>query len=116
VKNSAKELIQKALRQESKIGQILLTHTSLNETQLREALQIQKDKGGRLGEILIQKKFLQPHEILVALGLQLGMPFLKEIDVNHINPEWVKDVPISYARQFEVLPIAMDDFCPNTPL
>lgn len=101
---------RKTLGRDLKIGQILLSHTSLTEDQLREALSIQRDKGGRLGEILIQKKFLQPHEILIALGLQLGIPFIKEIDINHINPEWVGDIPIAYARQHEVLPIAVDDF------
>ena len=108
--SNAKEIIKRAMKQETKLGQILLTQTSLKEEQLREALTIQQEKGGRLGEILVQKKFLQPHEILIALGLQLGIPYLKEIDVNHINAEWVKEIPITYARQFEVLPIAMDDF------
>ena len=108
-KTAVNENVRKVLKQEMKIGQILLAHTSLTETQLREALAIQKEKGGRLGEILVQKKFIQPHEILVALGLQLGIPYLKEIDVNHINPEWVKEIPIVYARQFEVLPIAIDE-------
>ena len=102
-------LVQRAMKQEAKIGQILLSQTSLTEAQLKEALQIQKDKGGRLGEILVQKKFLQPHEILLALGLQLGIPCLKELDVNHINPDWVKDIPIAYARQFEVIPVAIDE-------
>lgn len=102
-------LVQRAMKQEAKIGQILLSQTSLTEAQLKEALQIQKEKGGRLGEILVQKKFLQPHEILLALGLQLGIPCLKELDVNHINPDWVKDIPIAYARQFEVIPVAVDE-------
>jgi len=106
---TALEIVKKALRQETKLGQILLSQTSLSEDQLREALAIQKEKGGRLGEILIQRKYLQPHEILLALGLQLGIPCIREIDVNHINPDWVKDVPIAYARQYELLPIAMDD-------
>jgi general secretion pathway protein E len=103
------QLVKNALRQETKLGQILLQQTSLKEEQLRDALEHQKAKGGRLGEILVQKKYLQPHEVLVALGLQLGIPFLREIDVNHLNPDWVKDIPISYARQYEVLPVAMDD-------
>jgi len=102
-------LVQRALKQEAKIGQILLSQTSLTEAQLKEALQIQKEKGGRLGEILVSRKFLQPHEILLALGLQLGIPCLKELDVNHINPDWVKDIPITYARQFEVIPVAVDE-------
>jgi len=97
------------LRQEAKIGEILLSQTSLTEDQLREALTIQKDKGGKLGEILIQKKFLQPHEITIALSLQMGIPYLKEIEVNAITPDWVQEIPISYARQMEVLPIAMDE-------
>ena len=106
---STSDIIKRALRQEMKIGQILLTQTSLSEDQLRDALAIQKEKGGRLGEILVQRKFLQPHEILLALGLQLGIPFLKDLDVNHINPDWVKEIPITYARQYEILPIDMDD-------
>ena len=97
------------LRQEAKIGEILLSQTYLTEAQLRDALEIQKEKGGKLGEILIQKKFLQPSEITIALSLQMGIPHLKEIEVNAINPEWVQDIPISYARQMEVLPIALDD-------
>jgi len=97
------------LKQEAKIGEILLSQTSLSEAQLREALAIQKEKGGKLGDILIQKKFLQPHEIIIALSLQVGIPYLKEIEVNSINPDWVQDIPITYARQMEILPIAMDD-------
>lgn len=107
---SATDIVKQAMKQETKIGEILLSQTSLTEVQLREALAIQKERGGRLGEILIQRKYLQPHEILMALGLQLGIPYLKEIDVNQIDPEWVKDIPITYARQYEVLPVAIDDY------
>ena len=109
-KSKAGTAVVKVRPREAKLGDILLSQTSLTDAQLREALEIQKEKGGRLGEILVQKKFLQPGEILIALSLQLGIPYLKEIDVNHINPEWVRDIPITYARQFEVLPIAIDDF------
>jgi len=107
--SNVSEAIKKVFRQESKLGQILLSQTSLTETQLLEALKIQNEKGGKLGEILVQRKFLQPHEILVALGLQLGIPTIKEIDIAHINPEWVADLPIAYARQHEVLPVAIDE-------
>lgn len=107
--NNVSQAAKQALRQETKIGQILLTQTSLTENQLKEALEIQKDKGGKIGEILVQKKFLQPQEILIALSLQLGIPAIKDIELNAINLDWVKDLPIMYARQFEIIPIAVDD-------
>lgn len=107
--NNVSQAAKQALRQETKIGQILLTQTSLTENQLKEALEIQKDKGGKIGEILVQKKFLQPQEILIALSLQLGIPTIKDIELNAINLDWVKDLPIMYARQFEIIPIAVDD-------
>jgi len=109
VPNNVSQAAKQALRQETKIGQILLTQTSLTENQLKEALEIQKDKGGKIGEILVQKKFLQPQEILIALSLQLGIPTIKDIELNAINLDWVKDLPIMYARQFEIIPIAVDD-------
>ncbi len=107
--SNAAQVIKRALKQETKLGEILLSQTSLTQEQLLEALAIQKEKKGRLGEILVQKKFLQPSEILAALGIQIGIPFIKEIDVNQIDPEWVKEIPIAYARQSEVLPVSMDD-------
>ncbi len=107
-KKSPSEVFTSAMNREAKLGEILLSQTTLNEAQLMEALNVQKERGGRLGDILVQKKFLQPHEVLSALGLQFGIPFLKEIDINNINPEWIKDIPITYARQFTVLPIALD--------
>lgn len=105
-----KALIKRALRQDTKIGQILLSQTSLSESQLKDALDIQKERGGKIGEILVSKKFLQSHEIMIALSLQLGIPYLKEIDLAHINPEWVKNIPLTYARQFEVLPVMIDEY------
>ncbi len=103
------EQVKKAFRKNVKLGQILLSQTSLTEEQLREALKIQKEKGGKLGEILIQKKFLQAQDILIALSIQVGIPIIREIDTSYIEPDWVKAIPITYARQYEILPIAMDE-------
>ena len=102
--------IGKILKKEIPIGQILLSQTKLTESQLLDALQTQKEKGGRLGEILIQKKYIHSSEILKALALQLGIPFFKEIELAQINPEWVANIPISYARAHSVLPISVDDY------
>lgn len=91
-----------------KLGEILLKHTSLTEKQLEESLSLQREKGGRLGDILINRGFLSPEEIQKALSVQLGFPFYQEIPADNINADLVKDIPINYAKQNEVLPIARE--------
>ena len=66
------EAYKKAFRAELKIGQILLSQTSLTEEQLREALEHQKEKGGRLGEILVQKKYLSVRILCFYLSILNG--------------------------------------------
>src|SRR4051812_32284774 len=60
VPRSATDIVRRALGTETKLGEILISQTSLTEPQLQDALAIQKEKGGRLGDILVQKKYLQP--------------------------------------------------------
>src|SRR3990167_4678754 len=92
-----------------KLGQILLEHTKLTEDQLDEVLALQKQTGRRLGEILIEKNYLRPDEVMKAMSLQLGIPYYAEIPVSDIDPILVNDIPINYAKQHEVLPIARDE-------
>ena len=93
----------------SKLGSILLEHTKLTQEQLDEVLEIQRETGKRLGEILIEKNYLRPEEVMKALSLQLGIPFYTEIPVADIDPALVNDIPINYAKQHDVIPIARDD-------
>lgn len=93
----------------SKLGSILLEHTKLTEEQLDEVLAIQRETGKRLGEILIDKNYLRPEEVMKALSLQLGIPFYAEIPVADIDPTLVADIPINYAKQHDIIPIARDE-------
>src|SRR6185436_2655063 len=52
------------------LGQLLIHYGKLNEAQLRAALQIQRDSGGRLGEILITTKVLQSEEVVEILRIR----------------------------------------------
>ena len=53
----------------AKLGEILLKHTSLTEKQLEDALLIQREKGGKLGDVLIDKGYLSPEQIQKALNV-----------------------------------------------
>lgn len=88
-----------------RLGALLLKHTSLTEAQLEECVQIQQDEGGRLGDILLRKKYVLPHEIMRALCAQIDLPFVEDLKANEIDPKLVDKLPINYARTREVLPI-----------
>jgi general secretion pathway protein E len=91
------------------LGQILLEHTSISPEQLQEALESQKEQKGRLGDILVLKKFLKPEHITKAVAIQMGYPFLEKINAASIDPLVVEKIPITFAKNNNVLPIAMDD-------
>ncbi len=59
-----------------KIGQILVSGGFISEPQLEEAIQAQKAEGGRLGEMLIKLGHVTEEQIVVALGKQLGIPYV----------------------------------------
>ena len=91
-----------------KLGAILLKHTSLTEEQLGEALKMQEKDGGLLGEILVRKNMILPHEIMRALCIQLGIQFIEDLKASDIDPKLISHIPINYAKAKEVIPIAKE--------
>ncbi len=98
-----------SLQPRKRIGDILLAHTSLTPEQLDEALKIQKKEGGLLGEILVRKNMILPHEIMRALCVQIDLTFIEDLKPNDIDPKLVSPIPINYAKTKEILPIAIDE-------
>ena len=92
------------------IGELLLQHTNLTEEQLNEALAMQKDSGKLIGEILLEKNFIHPHDITKVICHQVDIPYTTEIDLEVINPDLINDIPINYAKHNEVLPYLETDF------
>ena len=96
-------------KEPEKIGQILLKHTSLTQEQLEEALRIQKTEGGLLGEILVRRNMIVPHELMRALCTQLGISFVEDLKPNEIDINLIKNIPINYAKTKEVMPLALEN-------
>jgi len=100
---------QQAYQPPQKLGQLLLKHTSLTEEQLDEALKIQRTEGGLLGDILIRRNMILPHEIMRALCTQLGLPFIEDLKAGEIDPQLIARIPISYAKAKEVVPLMVEN-------
>ncbi len=88
-----------------KIGEILVKLTSLTQEQLEVALKLQEKDGGLLGQILIEKKMIQPHELMRCLCFQLNIPFVDDLKPMDIDPVLVTEIPINYAKSKEVIPL-----------
>jgi general secretion pathway protein E len=91
-----------------RIGELLLKHTSLTQAQLEEALGIQAKEGGMLGEILVRRNIILPHEIMRALCMQLGLSFVEDLKPNDIDPKLIAGIPINWAKTKEVIPISLE--------
>jgi len=87
------------------LGNILLEQTPLTETQLEEGLLVQREKGLKLGEALIQLRFLKQEDILKAISIQLGIPYHNQVDADSIATETVQSVPINFAKKNELIPL-----------
>ncbi len=91
--------LQRVVRK--KIGELLVEAGILQEIHLKEALNIQKEKGGFLGEILVSMGVVTEEEIVACLAIQYGLPYL-----SLQNYEFDEDL-------FKLLPkeILLNNFC-----
>ena len=90
------------------MGEILRAIAGLTEAKLQEALALQAEKGGRLGEVLVGMKAVSEEDVAKALGLQLDLPYLARIFVEEVTPELIKRVPINFAKQARILPLSVE--------
>ena len=102
-------LMDKVEENKKRIGELLVQHTSLTDNQLEEALELQKQEKKLLGEILIEKNFIHPHDVIKVMCQQIEIPFLSELKVDEIDPEVVAEISINYAKHHEILPILETD-------
>lgn len=86
------------------LGELLVERNIINQNQLEKALSFQKEKGGLIGEILVDLGFAKEEDIAQALTAQYGFPFLP-LSSYEINPEVTAIIPARVARQYLVVPI-----------
>ncbi len=81
-----------------KIGEILVEDGLLTQQQLTDALAVQKEKGGLLGRILIERHFLEEDHLISALGKQFKIPY---ISLRHysINPDMAELLPADFCHK-----------------
>jgi len=88
------------------IGKMLVQAGKITEDQLTQALEIQKDSKGKLGDILVKMGAVEDEDVISAfVGKQLNIGALRITDVE-LNPDIVKLIPQDIARKFNVIAVS----------
>ncbi|MBM3244710.1 MAG: hypothetical protein FJZ15_02855 [Candidatus Omnitrophica bacterium] len=86
------------------LGELLVERGIIDQRQLEKALALQKEKGGLIGEILVELGFAKEEDIAQSLTAQYGFPFLP-LSNYEINADVIDIVPARVARQYVLIPI-----------
>ncbi len=87
-----------------RLGELLTKATLITQDQLKEALKVQKETGGKLGETLIKLNFVSEEDITECLSQQFGVP---SINLAHfeIDQNVIKLISADVARKYNILPV-----------
>lgn len=86
------------------LGELLLDRGIITQVQLEQGLSVQRDKGGLIGEILVELGFVKEDDIAQALTAQYGFPYLP-LSSYDVNAEITSIIPARVARQYLLVPI-----------
>lgn len=87
------------------IGQILMEENGLSSQALDQALTSQQEKGGRLGEILLEQKAITEMDLLKALSIQLNLPLLSIFSTDAVDTRFAERVPIHFLKKYKMVPV-----------
>ncbi|MFN2455921.1 MAG: type IV-A pilus assembly ATPase PilB [Pyrinomonadaceae bacterium] len=89
----------------AKLGEILVRENLLNAQQLREALDYQREHGGRLGFNLVKLGLVSDDMITAVLSRQYGVPSVN-LELFDIEETVIRLIPQDVAQKYSVLPLS----------
>ncbi|MGH9348175.1 MAG: type IV-A pilus assembly ATPase PilB [Vicinamibacterales bacterium] len=88
-----------------RIGELLLKEKRISPEQLQEALNYQRQHGGKLGFNLVKLGHVKDEEITSLLSKQYGVPSIA-LGEFEIDPAVVKLVPSETAQKYQIVPLS----------
>jgi len=87
-----------------RLGELLVSANIITPDQLKEALELQKREGGRIGSKLIKLGFVTEEKIVNLLSKQYGVPAINLSEYN-IDPNIIKLIPKDLAQKHLIIPV-----------
>ncbi|MBX3180269.1 MAG: type II secretion system ATPase GspE [Candidatus Hydrogenedentes bacterium] len=83
--------------------EILLRNGAVHAEQVAEALELQKIRPKRVGEILLDLGYVEEEQVLRALGEQFDIPYQADLS-EQVDASLTTKVPISFIREYSMVP------------
>lgn len=91
-------------RQKEPIGEILVRRGKITAEQLESGLAMQAKSQEFIGEILVGMGCLEEADIVAALIIQCGFPYIA-VNKYTIDSQVISLVPAEFARRFHMIPL-----------
>jgi type IV pilus assembly protein PilB len=89
----------------ARLGDILVKENLITSEQLKQALEMQKQKGGRLGTCLVKLGFVTDDEVTAVLSRQYGVPSIN-LKFYEVDPAVIKLIPRDTAERYQIVPLS----------
>ena len=89
----------------AKLGEILVRENLISPQHLRQALDYQREHGGRLGYNLVKLGLLSDDTITAVLSRQYGIPSVN-LELFNIDDSVIRLIPQEVAQKYSVLPLS----------
>ena len=91
-----------------RLGEILIERKLISAEDLERALELQKERGDKIGKTLVDLGFVAMRDVLAALSDQLGLPLVSIDGPPAVSAETEALSP-RFLRQFRCLPLSRED-------
>ncbi len=99
-------------RKKIRVGDLLVEAGAITEDQLQQALEKQKEDGGRIGNVIMQMGFISKELLITVLTTQMGIEYC-EVRSVQIDESVLKLVPDSLVAKYRAMPVCFDPDNPN---
>ena len=95
-------------RQTLRLGDQLIANNLITEVQLQRALDMQRNSGGLLGEVLVSSGAITEQGLANALASFFGFD-VANLRRDNVDPTMISYLPEDVARQYEAFPVRLEE-------
>ncbi|MGN0154485.1 MAG: GspE/PulE family protein [Lachnospiraceae bacterium] len=99
-------------RKKIRMGDLLVAAGAITEEELQQALAMQKEKGQKLGRVLLEEGFISKELLIATLTQQLGVDYI-ELKGCKFDDDVLSLIPEDIVMKYNVIPLGYDEDNPN---